>query len=64
MMGILTILLVSPLAKVTVMALLLKSLGAVAVPLLGVTVTLTCPSLPPVRVRVTDVTAVPSSLMV
>nr|WP_244329296.1 hypothetical protein [Tolypothrix sp. PCC 7910] len=62
MIGIVTVLLVSPLAKLTVIELLIKSLGAVAVPLLAVKTTLTAPSLPPVRVIVTAVMGVPSSL--
>ena len=60
MIGIVTILLVSPLAKLTVMGVLVQSLPATAVPSAGVNITLTAPSLPPVRIRL--ILAVPFSL--
>ena len=46
------VLLISPLAKLTIMGVLIKSSGAIAVPLNRLSSTLTSPSLPFERVRV------------
>ena len=62
-MGTVITLLVSPLLKVTTIGVLSKSPGAVAVPLVGVKVTVTVPSLPFVLIKVTGLIEVLSSLI-
>jgi hypothetical protein len=56
-----TVLLVSPLLKLTMMLLSLKSSAATAVTLDGLSLTLTSPTLPPLRVKLTAAIGVPSS---